>query len=211
MSLSDIHAANSCGFTRSEWVAMYRRTGYTLPNVPPADYGRAVLGQCDPAANAFAADLLAGKAPSGLLVTGATGRGKTYLACAVMRAASASMSIGLATDAEIVREAKAAFGRRGVAERDVINVFCAPSLLAIDDFGKASYASEWALQLLFEIVDRRLKQRRATIVTTQYDAQGLLKALTLPDGDGETAKAILSRLRAFRRIHLAGPDMRRAS
>lgn len=207
MSLEEIYAQNSCGFTRGEWADMHRRTGYTLGNVPPCDYETALLGRCAPEVSAFAGELSEGGKPLGLLITGLTGRGKTYAACAVMRAVSDSMSVGLATDAEMVRDAKAAIGGR-VTEAAVVERYCAPSLLVIDDLGKAAY-TRWASQLVFEVIDRRMRRKRPTVITTQYDARGIVTRLTV-DGDSATGESVISRMRQFRSVSLGGADRRRA-
>lgn len=203
--LSEIYAQNSCGYSLADWSELHRRTGYTLGNVPPCDFETALLGQCAPEIAAFAAELSDGGKPLGLLVTGLTGRGKTYAACAVMRAVSDAMSVGLATDAEMVRDAKAAIGGR-VTEAAVVERYCAPSLLVIDDLGKAAY-TRWASQLVFEVIDRRIRRKRPTIITTQYDARGIVARLTV-DGDSATGESVVSRLTAFRKVNLKGTDRR---
>lgn len=126
-----------------------------------------------------------------------------------MRAVANDMSVGLATDAELVREAKAAFGGR-VTEAAVVDRFCAPRLLVLDDFGKAAYSSQWAAQLVFETIDRRIEQRKATIITTQYTSAQLVERLTV-NGDSATGEAVASRLRLFSKLRLDGPDRRGAA
>lgn len=209
LPLDELHAQNRLPFTASQHAEMHRRTGYTLGNVPPADLDEAMLHACAPEANAFAQALLDGERPRGLVITGEPGRGKTFTACAVMRCVMDDMSVGLATDAELVREAKVSFDSRSrVTETAVVERFCAPQLLVLDDFGKAAYASQWTAQLVFEVVDRRIRQRKSTIVTTQYDAARLRGRLTV-DGDDATAKAVVSRLGMFATLRIDGPDRRR--
>lgn len=204
--LSAIYAANSCGYTRDGWRELHARTGYTLGNVPPADFAIARLADCAPEAASFAARAAEGRAP-GLLVTGRAGRGKTYTACAVARSVAEERSVGICTDAELVREAKAAFGSPRRTEAQVVERFCAPYLLVLDDFGKAAYSSDWALQLVFEVIDRRIRGGRPLVVTTQYDAAGLIGKLTV-GGDGATAEAIVSRMQPFDLLRVEGEDRR---
>lgn len=206
LALDQLYEANRCPLPADQWRALHRRTGYTLGNVPPADLDVAALHQCAPEANAFAQALIDGAQPLGLVITGEPGRGKTFTACAIMRAAMDDASVGLATDAELVRDAKAAFGGRST-EAAVIDRYCAPSLLVLDDFGKAAYASDWAVQLAFEVIDRRIKRRRCTAITTQYSAAQLIDRLTV-NGDGACGRAIISRLSAFSKLHLGGDDRR---
>lgn len=75
--------------------------------------------------------------------------------------------------------------------------------------GKAAYSSDWVLQLVFSVVDGRLRQGRTTIVTTQYDSAELLRKLTV-NGDSATAEAILSRFRTYEKARLDGKDRRAA-
>lgn len=199
---------NSCGYTRETWVEMHRRKGYTLDNVPPRDFYAAELCACLPVAASFASKIRA-SSPSGLLLSGKAGRGKTYSACAILRAVADCKSVGLATDAELVRAAKATFNDRNASESQVIQRYTLPSVLVLDDFGKAAYSSDWVLQLVFSVIDGRLRQGRTTIITTQYDSAELLRKLTV-NGDSATAEAILSRFRTYEKARLDGKDRRAA-
>lgn len=201
-----VYAANSCGMTKAQWRDAHRRSGYVLGNAQPADFSTARIGDCEPGIAAFADDVLEGRA-SGAIFTGKAGRGKTYAACAVMRRVAEDVSVGLATDAELVRRAKAAFNDRAVTEEGVLASFVRPYLLVIDDFGKASYTSDWATQLVFEVLDQRIKRSRPTIITTQYGAAQLVDKLTI-NGDSATAEAVASRMRMFSVIRFEGCDRR---
>lgn len=204
--IAKVYADNCCGMTRQQWVDMHARRGYVLDNCQPMDFRTAQITACNPEAYAFAKAMIEGKA-TGLLITGRTGRGKTYTACAVMRDVSGSVGVGLVTDAELVRKAKASFNDRSTTEEGVIASFVRPYLLTLDDFGKAAYTSDWATQLMFEVLDQRAKRQKPTIVTTQYNAAQLVEKLTL-NGDSATAEAIVSRLRPFAKMKLEGPDLR---
>lgn len=206
--VAEVYADNCCGMTRQQLVEMHARRGYVLDNCEPADFRTAQIAACRPEVRAFAKDVADGKA-AGLVLTGRAGRGKTYAACAVMRDVSGSVGVGLATDAELVRKAKASFGDRGATEEGVIAAFARPYLLTLDDFGKAAYTSDWATQLVFEVLDQRAKRRKPTIVTTQYNAAQLVEKLTV-NGDSATAEAVVSRLRPFSKVRLDGPDLRGA-
>ena len=108
-----------------------------------------------------------------------------------------------------MRAAKATFNDRNASESQVIQRYTLPSVLVLDDFGKAAYSSDWVLQLVFSVVDGRLRQGRTTIVTTQYDSAELLRKLTV-NGDSATAEAILSRFRTYEKARLDGKDRRAA-
>ncbi len=204
--LQDVYAENSCGMTRSQWAETHRRSGYVLGNARPADFITAQLSRCSPEIMALADGVLGGTA-TGAVFAGRAGRGKTYAACAVMRHSAEIVSVGLATDAELIRKAKAAFNDRTATEEGIIAAFVRPYLLTLDDFGKASYTSDWATQLAFEVIDQRIKQRRPTIITTQYGAAQLVEKLTV-NGDATTAEAIASRMRLFPKVKFDGIDLR---
>lgn len=208
VSLEELWAMNSCGYTRDAWVEMHRRKGYTLDNQPPRDFFSADVSQCPSPVAAFAAKAREGH-PAGLLLSGKAGRGKTYAACAILRAVQDCKSVGLATDAELVRAAKATFNDRNASEAQVIQRYTLPGVLVLDDFGKASYSSDWVLQLVFSVIDKRLSEGRTTIVTTQYDAAELVRKLTV-NGDSATAEAILSRFRTYEKVRFCGEDRRAA-
>lgn len=208
VSVEELWAMNSCGYTRKAWVEMHRRKGYTLDNQPPRDFFAADVSKCSSTVSSFAAKAREG-CPAGLLLSGKAGRGKTYAACAIIRAVQDCRSVGLATDAELVRAAKATFNDRNASEAQVIQRYTLPGVLVLDDFGKASYSSDWVLQLVFSVIDGRLRQGRTTIVTTQYDAAYLMSKLTV-NGDCATAEAILSRFRTYEKAKLDGEDLRAA-
>lgn len=205
MSLEEVYAENSGGYTQAEWLSMHTRKGYTLGNTPPDALGLAQLERCSDEIRKFGLYLTETK-PKGLVISGKAGVGKTYSACAILREVMDGMSVGLATDAELVRNAKATFSGSST-ESAVIDRYCAPYLLVIDDFGKAAYNSQWTVQLVFEVLDQRLKHKKPTILTTQYNAKTLASRLTV-DGDSKTAEAIISRLRFFEKIHLSCEDKR---
>lgn len=64
------------------------------------------------------------------------------------------------------------------------------------------------LDSLFQLVDRRYSAMRPTLVTTQYRPSDLVRRLA-EQGDADTAKAIVSRLRhGARVVEFDGPDGR---
>lgn len=80
--------------------------------------------------------------------------------------------------------------------------------LVIDDFGKEAPTS-FALERMFALMDERNARMLPTVVTTQYKPSKLIERLTL-NGDADTAKAIVSRLRQdCRTVELSGKDRRR--
>ena len=81
--------------------------------------------------------------------------------------------------------------------------------LIIDDLGKRR-PTGFVLDSLFQLVDRRYSAMRPTLVTTQYRPSDLVRRLA-EQGDADTAKAIVSRLRhGARVVEFDGPDGRLA-
>ncbi len=72
-------------------------------------------------------------------------------------------------------------------------------LLLLDDLSAARW-TDWARERIYVVLDRRLREGRATIVTTNYASQGEIEEAI----DG----AIASRLGAYQWVELAGEDMR---
>lgn len=141
----------------------------------------------------------------GIMLRGRVGRGKTYAACAMLNVAIQSHGVLFATFGDILRECKATFGGFGT-ERDVIDRYTGVPLLAIDDFGKENM-TEWALPIVFAVIDKRHSSGRRTIITTQYGS--LAQRLSIP-GNEDTALAIASRLSEYEVVEFNGPDRRLA-
>lgn len=79
--------------------------------------------------------------------------------------------------------------------------------LFLDDLGKES-PTDYALERIFALVDERNACLLPTCVTTQYRPSRLIARLA-KNGDADTAKAIVSRLRQdCRTVELTGPDGR---
>lgn len=79
--------------------------------------------------------------------------------------------------------------------------------LFLDDFGKES-PTAFALERTFALIDERSANLLPTCITTQYKPGMLIKRLSA-NGDGDTAVAIVSRLRQdCRMVELGGPDRR---
>ena len=71
---------------------------------------------------------------------------------------------------------------------------CKAPLLVIDDFGKERMTSRMATDL-FAIIDQRTMNQKATVITTNFNGQGLIERF-MPS-DKETAIALVRRLRDY--------------
>ena len=168
----------------------------------PEAYAKSELRKCVPSAERWLCNAIGSP---GILLRGKVGRGKTYTACAMLNRAILNHGVRFATFGDILRECKATFNGQGT-EREVIDRYAGVPLLAIDDFGKENM-TEWALPIVFAIIDKRHTSGRRTIITTQYEN---LAIRLITDGNQDTAKAIVSRLCEYEAIEFNGPDRRLA-
>lgn len=137
-------------------------------------------------------------------LVGDTNAGKTHAACALLKAyidAHTSEQFGwlhcnrvarIINVPDLLSEWKATYNGGGEDEEDVTARYGDADLLVLDDMGKGA-PTAWALERLFQIVNRRYDNLRPTVVTTQYDAPDLGRRLA-ETGDRETARAIVRRL-----------------
>ncbi len=138
-----------------------------------------------------------------VLITGATGTGKTYLACALAQAACRH---GLSTRyfrlSRFLDEL--ALAKSDGSYPKFLNRLLRTQLVALDDFGMAPLTDAQRRDLLDVLEDRH--GRRATLVTSQLPIEHWHDAI----GDPTFGDAILDRLvHHAHRITLQGPSMRR--
>ena len=92
---------------------------------------------------------------------------------------------------------------------DPLKRYAEAGYLLIDDLGKRR-PTGFVLDSLFQLIDQRYSAMRPTLVTTQYRPSDLVRRLA-EQGDADTAKAIVSRLRhGARVVEFDGPDGRLA-
>ncbi len=140
----------------------------------------------------------------GIYFVGDTNAGKTHAATALLKAYidahTAEIYGGLHCNRtariinvpDLLSEWKATYNHGGEDEANVTTRYGDADLLVLDDMGKGA-PTAWALERLFQIVNRRYDNLRPTIVTTQYEPPDLGRRLA-ETGDKETARAIVRRL-----------------
>jgi DNA replication protein DnaC len=138
-----------------------------------------------------------------VLITGATGTGKSYLACALSHSACRS---GLSTRyyrfSRLLGEL--ALGRADGSYAKLLDRLAKAQLLVLDDFGLAPLTDSERRDLLEVLEDRY--GRRATLITSQLPFEHWHAVM----GDATFADAILDRLvHNSHKITLKGASMRR--
>ena len=94
-------------------------------------------------------------------------------------------------------------------EGSVLKIYKTVPLLVIDDMGKEP-PTEWAISTIYNIINGRYEAYLPTIVTTNYDADTLIRRMTTRDTrDDTTARATIDRLMEMcRAIALTGESWR---
>ncbi|SRR5581483_4514953 len=144
------------------------------------------------------------RAHQNVLIVGATGTGKTFIACALAHAALRRGHTAL------YLRAPRLFTDLAIARADgrlprVLAAFARVDVLVIDDLALQPLTPAQGADLLEVVEDR--SQRRSTVVTSQLPVSGWHDSL----GDATVADAILDRLvHNAHRLELRGESLRRA-
>lgn len=143
---------------------------------------QAQLPDCQRYADNFAYHRARG---DGLYIEGTNGTGKTHLAAAIaLQLIGEGIPVICKTSSDLLMDIKKAFDRPEVRESEVLDVYKKVELLIIDDLGKEQ-CSDWSMSTLYSILNDRYEDMRPTIVTTNYNAESLIGALT-PKGFDNT-------------------------
>lgn len=132
----------------------------------------------------------------GLYIEGTNGTGKTHLAAAIsLQLMRECHTVIFRTYGDLLDEVKKSYDRDGgTTEYELSQLYRNCDLLVIDDLGKEQ-CTDWSVSFLYGVINDRYESMLPTIITTNYDAAALIKALTPNStGDNQKAKAIVSRL-----------------
>lgn len=131
----------------------------------------------------------------GLYIEGTNGTGKTHLAAAIaLQLIGEGIPVICKTSSDLLLDIKKSFDDSSVNEAQVLDVYKRVDLLIIDDLGKEQ-CSDWSMSTLYSILNDRYEDMKPTIVTTNYNADALVNALTPKGFDNTKIVAIISRLR----------------
>lgn len=139
-----------------------------------------------------------------LYLWGDVGTRKTTCAAAIAkRLADSGSQVLMVPMYRVLDEIQRSFHDGG----DPLKRYAESSYLLIDDLGKRR-PTGFVLDSLFQLIDQRYSSMRPTLVTTQYRPSDLVRRLA-EQGDADTAKAIVSRLRhGAMVVEFGGPDGR---
>ncbi len=131
----------------------------------------------------------------GLYIEGTNGTGKTHLAAAIaLQLISEGIPVICKTSSDLLQDIKKSFDTEGGREHEILGVYKEVDLLIIDDLGKEQ-CTDWGMSTLYSILNDRYEDMKPTIITTNYNTENLIKALTPKGMDGSKIIAIISRIR----------------
>jgi len=162
-----------------------KQTYYSM-NVPPLYHGKTLknfIGFEDQVEKSIAAILN----KKSLFITGTVGTGKTHLAIAITMEWGKEFVKGgtvqygerrypiFVSSAEFFLELKDTFGGNG-SEKDILDRYSRTPLLCIDDIG-AEKISDWSRQMFYTLIDRRYRDEKQTIITSNLTLEDVSKLI----------------------------------
>lgn len=136
---------------------------------------------------------------------GGAGTGKTFLASLIAREYVLQMKSAVFGDVpQLLNDLKKTFDRKSCDEiqftsEQILDRYCRCKLLVLDDLG-AGQITEWAVGILYRIINNRYNDEKLTVVTSNYGLDELEERLIAKERDGKivdefSAKRIVSRLK----------------
>jgi len=136
-----------------------------------------------------------------ILLTGNTGTGKTHLAVAMMAEfIKCRLDALFVTLPDLLLEIRSAFSEKStITEKALVEWYSTKQFMVLDDLG-AEKPSEFTVATLYLILDRRIRQERQTIITTN---------LTIGEIAEYSSARIASRISEMDTIKVNMPDYRK--
>ncbi len=153
-----------------------------------------------------------------LYIAGEYGTGKTHLAASICNHILASRPISRNGIYRTTLYPNCKFDTMiGIADKlrsamisnsDLMERYGGADLLVIDDLGKEK-ATNWSMEKLYQIIDKRYTEYKPTVITSNYGLQALAERLTI-DGNDDVVQSIVSRLTEMcKGVLIKGEDWRK--
>jgi DNA replication protein DnaC len=163
----------------------------------PERYRKASLLDFDEETRALILDWMA-RPSDGLFLTGKAGRGKTYLAAAIVRTfLLINREAWFHRADDLFAQVRRGY-RDGIDEDDTLKKFLVGDYAVLDDVGAGSL-SDHERRCTLAVIDRRFGLCCSTIVTTNWDLEQIAQRMD---------ERIASRLASFTQIEMGGRDRR---
>lgn len=139
-----------------------------------------------------------------ILICGPCGCGKTHIAAAFVRLLLEDHRIDVSGTCflpvvDFLLQVKATFNSRDDSELEIIKRYARYRLLVLDDLGSEK-PGEWAATTIYALIDRRYREDRPTLITTN---------LTLEQIEQQLGSRTASRLSQYTLINISMPDYRK--
>lgn len=146
----------------------------------------------------------------GLYFEGTNGTGKTHLAAAIaLQLISNEIPVICRTSDDLLSDLKKSYDSKEIKEYEVLDAYKNVDLLIIDDLGKEQ-CTYWSISVLYSIINARYENMKPIIITTNYSADNLIRAMTPNGMDDTKIRAIVSRLlETSMVVTMAWEDIRR--
>lgn len=145
----------------------------------------------------------------GLYIEGSNGTGKTHLAAAIaLQLINEGVPVVCKTSSDLLADIKRGFDSGEATEYEILRAYKEADLLIVDDLGKEQ-CTDWSMSTLYSILNDRYEDMKPTIITTNYNTEDLMRAMTPRGYDDTKIRAIISRLREVSNVvTMAWADMR---
>ena len=180
----------------------YRRCSFDNFEVTPANKA------AHEAASAFVATW---PMSQDLLIYGNPGNGKSHLAAAIGNALAADdVIVVFAAYVDLLESIKATYNGGDGSEAAILDAICRADLLILDDLG-VERPSEYTLDVLFRITERRGRNFRRTVYTTNYSPPELVVRYDKAVGKVEAQRVIGRIIEGAQVVKNGGEDRRFAT
>jgi len=133
-----------------------------------------------------------------VVIRGNTGCGKTHLAVAMIQGQN-TFKARFITVPDLLLKIRSSFNGGSESEDEIISRYSEIPVLVLDDLG-AEKVSEFAITTLYIILDRRIRECRKTIITTNLSKEEI---------EATFGARIASRLTGMENIKINMPDYRK--